>query len=160
AGVLCLTGQHELAQRILTEVLGRVPFHPTANRWQRFLRQAAGNWGGNNRKCEACSEAATLHVSIARQRVCVEELHWCDRHAQEALQGPAAERPGGAHPWSPVSLRRPGRAPESSDWIEVDVEWVMISEIHEQQVVRLRELTGERLFVWMVGIFEAVTIDR
>jgi bifunctional DNase/RNase/tetratricopeptide (TPR) repeat protein len=163
AGALCLTGQLELAQQVLTEVLTRVPCHPTANRWQRYLRRAAGNWGGDHRQCEVCSELATLHLSLARQRVCVEELHLCEKHAQEVVEGQVSGRSRRAHrdhPWSPISLTRPGQPLESKDWVEVDVERVIISESYEQQVIQLRELAGERRFVWVVGIYEAVTIDR
>jgi bifunctional DNase/RNase len=37
---------------------------------------------------------------------------------------------------------------------------IIISEIHEQQVVILKEAEGERSFPIMIGIFEASSIDR
>jgi hypothetical protein len=37
---------------------------------------------------------------------------------------------------------------------------IIISEIHEQQVIMLREVEGERHFSIMIGIFEATSIDR
>lgn len=37
---------------------------------------------------------------------------------------------------------------------------IIISEIHEQQVIMLREVEGERSFSIMIGIFEATSIDR
>lgn len=37
---------------------------------------------------------------------------------------------------------------------------IIISEIHEQQVILLREVDGERSFSIMIGIFEATSIDR
>src|SRR4029079_17208943 len=37
---------------------------------------------------------------------------------------------------------------------------IIISEIHEQQVIMLREVDGERSFSIMIGIFEATSIDR
>jgi uncharacterized protein len=37
---------------------------------------------------------------------------------------------------------------------------IVISEIHEQQVIELREVDGERKFSILIGIFEATSIDR
>ena len=37
---------------------------------------------------------------------------------------------------------------------------IIISEIHEQQIIVLREAEGERSFPIMIGIFEATSIDR
>jgi bifunctional DNase/RNase len=37
---------------------------------------------------------------------------------------------------------------------------IIISEIHEQQMILLREVEGERSFSIMIGIFEATSIDR
>ncbi len=37
---------------------------------------------------------------------------------------------------------------------------IIISEIHEQQVIMLKEVDGERSFSIMIGIFEATSIDR
>ena len=37
---------------------------------------------------------------------------------------------------------------------------IIISEIHEQQVIMLREVEGDRSFSIMIGIFEATSIDR
>jgi len=37
---------------------------------------------------------------------------------------------------------------------------IIISEVHEQQVILLREVDGERTFSIMIGIFEATSIDR
>jgi hypothetical protein len=37
---------------------------------------------------------------------------------------------------------------------------IIISEIHEQQVIMLREVEGPRSFSIMIGIFEATSIDR
>ena len=37
---------------------------------------------------------------------------------------------------------------------------IIISEIHEQQVIMLREVDGDRSFSIMIGIFEATSIDR
>jgi bifunctional DNase/RNase len=37
---------------------------------------------------------------------------------------------------------------------------IIISEVHEQQVIVLREAEGERSFPIVIGIFEATSIDR
>ena len=37
---------------------------------------------------------------------------------------------------------------------------IIISEIHEQQMILLREVDGDRSFSIMIGIFEATSIDR
>ena len=37
---------------------------------------------------------------------------------------------------------------------------IIISEIHEQQIVVLQEVNGERSFPILIGIFEATIIDR
>jgi bifunctional DNase/RNase len=37
---------------------------------------------------------------------------------------------------------------------------IVISEIHDQQVIELREVEGERRFSILIGIFEATSIDR
>jgi bifunctional DNase/RNase len=42
----------------------------------------------------------------------------------------------------------------------MEVERVIISETHEQQVVILREVDGERRMPFVLGIFEATAIDR
>ena len=42
----------------------------------------------------------------------------------------------------------------------MDLRRIIISEIHEQQVIMLREVDGERSFSIMIGIFEATSIDR
>lgn len=42
----------------------------------------------------------------------------------------------------------------------MDLRRIIISEIHEQQVILLREVDGERSFSIMIGIFEATSIDR
>src|SRR5262245_60554876 len=37
---------------------------------------------------------------------------------------------------------------------------IIISEIHEQQVIALKEVDGDRAFPIVIGIFEATSIDR
>src|SRR5262249_42154679 len=42
----------------------------------------------------------------------------------------------------------------------MELKRIIISEIHEQQVILLREVDGERSFSIVIGIFEATSIDR
>ena len=44
--------------------------------------------------------------------------------------------------------------------VHMELKRIIISEIHEQQVIMLREVDGERSFPIMIGIFEATSIDR
>ncbi len=42
----------------------------------------------------------------------------------------------------------------------MELKRIIISEVHDQQVIMLREVEGERSFHIMIGIFEATSIDR
>jgi hypothetical protein len=42
----------------------------------------------------------------------------------------------------------------------MDLRRIIISEVHEQQVIVLREVDGERSFPIVIGLFEASSIDR
>ena len=42
----------------------------------------------------------------------------------------------------------------------MELKRIIISEIHEQQMILLREVEGDRNFSIMIGIFEATSIDR
>jgi bifunctional DNase/RNase len=44
--------------------------------------------------------------------------------------------------------------------IHMELKRIIISEIHEQQVILLKEVDGDRNFSIMIGIFEATSIDR
>ena len=44
--------------------------------------------------------------------------------------------------------------------VQMVLKRIIISEIHEQQMILLREVEGERNFQIMIGIFEATSIDR
>jgi bifunctional DNase/RNase len=44
--------------------------------------------------------------------------------------------------------------------IQMELKRIIISEIHEQQIIVLKEVDGERNFSIMIGIFEATSIDR
>ncbi len=42
----------------------------------------------------------------------------------------------------------------------MELKRIIINEIHDQQVIMLREVEGERSFPIVIGIFEATSIDR
>jgi bifunctional DNase/RNase len=42
----------------------------------------------------------------------------------------------------------------------MELKRIIISEVHEQQVILLKEAEGDRSFHIMIGIFEATSIDR
>jgi bifunctional DNase/RNase len=42
----------------------------------------------------------------------------------------------------------------------MELKRIIISEIHEQQVITLKEVDGDRNFPIVIGIFEATSIDR
>ena len=44
--------------------------------------------------------------------------------------------------------------------VQMELKRIIISEVHEQQMIMLKEVDGERSFSIMIGIFEATSIDR
>jgi bifunctional DNase/RNase len=44
--------------------------------------------------------------------------------------------------------------------VQMELRRIIISEIHEQQVIALKEVDGDRSFPIVIGIFEATSIDR
>jgi bifunctional DNase/RNase len=51
----------------------------------------------------------------------------------------------------------------SEEWqmpVEMQLSRIIISEIHDQQIIYLREVDGDRQFPIVIGIFEATSIDR
>jgi bifunctional DNase/RNase len=44
--------------------------------------------------------------------------------------------------------------------VQMELKRIIISEIHEQQVITLKEVDGDRNFPIVIGIFEATSIDR
>ena len=42
----------------------------------------------------------------------------------------------------------------------MELKRIIISEIHDQQVIMLREVDGDRSFPIVIGMFEAYSIDR
>ena len=44
--------------------------------------------------------------------------------------------------------------------VHMELKRIVINEVHDQQVVMLREVDGDRSFPIVIGIFEATSIDR
>src|SRR5438270_7687810 len=44
--------------------------------------------------------------------------------------------------------------------VQMELKRIIISEVHDQQVVMLKEAEGDRSFPIVIGIFEATSIDR
>src|SRR5260370_37560003 len=44
--------------------------------------------------------------------------------------------------------------------IQMELKRIIISEVHDQQVIMLKEVEGDRSFPIVIGIFEATSIDR
>ena len=57
---------------------------------------------------------------------------------------------------------RPAPRSERGTTVQVQMELkrIIISEVHDQQVIMLKEVDGERSFPIVIGIFEATSIDR
>src|SRR5947209_4775536 len=53
-------------------------------------------------------------------------------------------------------------APESEAAVPVQMELkrIIISKVHDQQVIMLKEVEGDRSFPIVIGIFEATSMDR
>src|SRR5579862_7616618 len=58
-----------------------------------------------------------------------------------------------------LRMREPGES-EASVPVHMELKRIIISEIHDQQVIMLKEVDGDRSFSIMIGIFEATSIDR
>src|SRR3989475_12224623 len=58
----------------------------------------------------------------------------------------------------PVHPLHPLRGPAVP--VQMELKRIIISEVHDQQVIMLREVEGERSFPIVIGIFEATSIDR
>lgn len=44
--------------------------------------------------------------------------------------------------------------------VQMDLKRIIISDVHDSQVIMLREVDGERSFPIVIGFFEAASIDR
>jgi uncharacterized protein len=97
------------------------------------------------RRCQRCEQPQVLHITTTSRTGQLTEAHLCEVCARAVLSEP--------FPADRRVVERPAEV-----WVEV--ERVIISEVHEQQVISFREVEGERRLSFVLGIFEATTIDR
>jgi len=98
---------------------------------------------------EGCSERAVVHLTWTEMRLCHLEQHLCEQHAKSVLLN---------HDFGQsVGVGEPAYTPGARC---IDIELIVISEIHDQQVVYLKEVDGRRFFPLLIGIFEATSLDR
>ena len=102
-------------------------------------------------RCERCEEPAVLHVTDVRRSGELVEAHYCEPCARSHL----AQADTRAQPYTTGT-----RPAYHSGEVQVEVERVIISEVHDQQVVIFREVDGERRLPFVLGIFEATTVHR
>jgi bifunctional DNase/RNase len=55
---------------------------------------------------------------------------------------------------------RPLGESEAPVQVQMELKRIIINEVHDQQVIMLREVDGDRSFPIVIGIFEATSIDR
>ena len=68
-------------------------------------------------------------------------------------------RIGPPRPTFPAEPAAPGES-EAPVPVQMELKRIIISEIHDQQVIMLKEVEGDRSFPIVIGIFEATSIDR
>src|SRR5262249_48433300 len=112
-----------------------------------FKRSSAGVAPATIRRCECCPSPQVLHITEVQQGEVESERHLCEACAQVIWSVPP--RPNSL-------LVRTSR--RESEEVRMEIARVIISEKHEQQVLSLREAEGERIFSYMLGIFEVTAI--
>ena len=96
-----------------------------------------------------CGLRAVFHVADVEERRCTAQHHFCEEHARAFLvpqQMPTVE--------SEIPSRRTGGE------VQIELDQIVISEIHDEQVLYMREVNGRVRFPFLTGIFEATAIDR
>src|SRR5256714_11671861 len=63
-------------------------------------------------------------------------------------------------PSDPLPPARPLGEREAPVQVQMELKRIIINEVHDQQVIMLREVEGDRSFPIVIGIFEATSIDR
>ncbi|MFZ5829089.1 MAG: bifunctional nuclease family protein [Planctomycetota bacterium] len=107
--------------------------------------------GGKVMRCtyQGCENVATFHVAYIAARRVIREEHLCEEHAHGHLTAYAADR--GIGEGKRYVLR-------GAKCFDIDL--IVISECHDQQVVYLREVGGEQAIPILIGIFEATVLHR
>jgi uncharacterized protein len=100
-------------------------------------------------QCDQCDQQATIHVTFVGPGKTISQKHLCGECANRNLNEP---RP---------SPEKTGHgSPNALGEIEIEVDKVIISETHDQQVIVFREVQGCRQLPLICGIFEATQADR
>src|SRR4051812_31871875 len=103
-------------------------------------------------QCATCTAPAVLHLTEMQSPSVFHEHHLCEACCGHHLQG----RPAGVPlPWPRLERRK-----HANDETRFLLTRLIISEIHEHQMVFLQEAGGERVFSFTCGIFEATSLDR
>jgi bifunctional DNase/RNase len=84
---------------------------------------------------------------IMRSRFRLDAGNPIDGDGEAALSGPIL--------CQPCNVEREARVP-----VQMELKRIIISEVHDQQVIMLKEVEGDRSFPIVIGIFEATSIDR
>jgi uncharacterized protein len=107
--------------------------------------------GTNGLPCESegCTERATFHLSWTELQRCYLAQHLCEEHAKPVLTSHDLTTPIGQS----QRLNR-DRARGFDPYL------LVITEIHDQQAIYLKETDGKGFLPILIGIFEATAIDR
>ena len=97
--------------------------------------------------CDNCPDQVTTHITEFRSHALISEKHFCYECARIRL----------GDTWSPP---HDGGSTDPDHEVEVEVQTIVISDVHDQQVVVLKEIGGPRRFPIIIGICEATAMDR
>jgi hypothetical protein len=97
------------------------------------------------RRCERCERPQVIHVTTVNRDGKLSFSDLCEPCARAVLPEP-----------DPTHRKQAVRPAE----VRVEVERVVISEVHDHQAITFREVEGEQRFWLVIGIYEATVIDR
>jgi bifunctional DNase/RNase len=100
-------------------------------------------------RCEECPRPQTVQITTVRRGTGVGERKLCDECARAHL----------ARAW-PSAAGRGSTSADPDGEVEIEVTTVILSLVHEQQVIRFQEVGDTRAFSFVCGIFEATALDR
>ena len=100
------------------------------------------------RLCDQCRRPQVIHVTLMSHGAFLGEKHLCQPCAEAFF----------VNDWVPGPSR--GRGVEDGAEVEIEIDRLVISEVHDQQVICFREVVGDRRFSFICGITEATAIDR
>jgi bifunctional DNase/RNase len=97
----------------------------------------------------SCEQKATFHLTWIEDRRCAKEEHLCENHAKMTIV-----------PYVTEPTKSSGTPRTLDGATEFDLDFLVMTEISEQQVVYLREVGGSRRIPIIIGMFEATALDR